>query len=241
MSHADSRLQRRRHVFPCVTAIVLIGALLAPGAAAKRRRPVPRAALVVGGHQPLTTSLSEVMKGDTGQTDRLRQRVERAGLLTLDPTPEATAAFERAERLFAAFQRITLAKVRRLSGALPVMLRKADALKRAERAYAEVIALAIEQRASGSLVPAAFFRIGLLYYEFKEDLFRAPIPPELRHESGFDEQGVPARGRATGHSLCRGGGGADGDELFGTNAVSFSAEPAPVARFGHPPVHWFAG
>ncbi len=90
----------------------------------------------------------------------------------------AQAMFYKTEYLFDDFDVLTLKTVKNMKMLLPTLQKKAEALKRAEAEYFKVF----DQAAAGGgrgWAAAAMFKIGLLYFNFKEDLFKAPVPPEV--------------------------------------------------------------
>jgi len=95
----------------------------------------------------------------------------------------AQAMFYKSEYDFDDFQALTLKDVKKMTGLLPMLQKKAEALKKAESSYLKVS----DQVAAGggkAWAAASMFRVGLLYFNFKEDLFNAPIPPQIK---GNDE------------------------------------------------------
>lgn len=91
----------------------------------------------------------------------------------------AQAMFYKAEYTYDDFDLVTLAKVKKMSGLLPALQDKAIKLKSAENAYFALIDAA-SAGGGRAYAAAAAFKVGMLYYNFKEDLFKAPIPPEVR-------------------------------------------------------------
>ncbi len=90
----------------------------------------------------------------------------------------AQALFYRTEYDFDDFDVLTLKSVKNMKGLLPMLQKKAEALKRAEARYFDVV----ERASAGggkAYAAAAAFRVGLLYFKFKEDLFNAPVPPQI--------------------------------------------------------------
>ncbi len=90
----------------------------------------------------------------------------------------AQAMFYKTEYDYDDFNAITLKAVKNMKGLLPTLQKKAEALKKAESNYFKVFEQAA---ASGgkAWAAASMFRVGMLYYNFKEDLFNAPVPPEV--------------------------------------------------------------
>lgn len=91
----------------------------------------------------------------------------------------AQAMFFRTEYDMDDFRVLSLKNVKNMKGLLPVLQGKAGALKKAETNYFQVV----DQASAGggrAWAAAAAFRVGQLYFEFKEDLFNAPIPPQIQ-------------------------------------------------------------
>jgi len=114
------------------------------------------------------------------------------------PIFAAQAMFYKTEYLFDDFDVITLKSVKNMKNLLPTLQKKAEALKRAEADYFKVFDTAAAGGGRG-WAAAAMFKIGLLYYRFKEDLFSAPVPPEVerypeladKYKQAIDEKAVP--------------------------------------------------
>lgn len=95
----------------------------------------------------------------------------------------ARALFAEAEYTFDAFDKVTLKDVKRMKGLKPTLTKKAELLKASEKMYFAVID-ATAAGAGRAYAAAAAFRVGLLYFKFKEDLFNAPIPRAI--EGNYD-------------------------------------------------------
>ena len=94
----------------------------------------------------------------------------------------ALAKFEAAEYLYDDFYNLTLADVKKMKDLKPMLEKQATRLKLAEKAYFEVL----DSTAAGAgkaYAAAAAFKIGLMYYRFKEDLFKAPLPKAIQRAS----------------------------------------------------------
>ncbi len=99
----------------------------------------------------------------------------------------AQGMFYKAEYDFDDFEAVTLKTVKKMSQLAGVLVKKADLLKKSEKSYFGVI----DQTASGqgrAYAAASAFRIGLLYFNFKEDLFKAPIPPQVLSNPQLEEE-----------------------------------------------------
>jgi tetratricopeptide (TPR) repeat protein len=90
----------------------------------------------------------------------------------------AQAQFYKTEYSFDDFDVVTLKGVKKMSALGPTLVKKADLLKKAEKDYFGVI-----DAASGgqgrAFAAASAYKIGMLYSKFKDDLFNAPIPPQI--------------------------------------------------------------
>ena len=103
------------------------------------------------------------------------------------PYYAAQAVFYKAEYDFDDFDAVTLKTVKKMSQLGSVLQKKAELLKKAEKSYFGVFD-AVASGGGRAYAAAAMFRIGLLYYKFKEDLFNAPTPPEVaRNQQVADE------------------------------------------------------
>jgi len=94
----------------------------------------------------------------------------------------ALAKFEAAEYMYDDFYNLTLADVKKMKDLKPMLEKQATQLKLAEKAYFAVI----DSTAAGAgkaYAAAAAFKIGLMYYRFKEDLFNAPLPKIIQKAS----------------------------------------------------------
>lgn len=97
------------------------------------------------------------------------------------------AMFHKADYAFDDFDAVTLKNVKKMSQLGGVLTKKAELLKAAEHGYHDVI----DQTAPGNgkaWAAASAFRIGLLYFKFKEDLFNAPIPPEVKSRPELEDK-----------------------------------------------------
>ncbi len=99
----------------------------------------------------------------------------------------AQAMFYKTEYLFDDFDVLSLRTVKNMKGLIPTLQKKAEALKKAETDYFKVFDLAAAGGGRG-WAAAAMFRVGLLYYNFKEDLFKAPVPPEVERFPDLADQ-----------------------------------------------------
>jgi tetratricopeptide (TPR) repeat protein len=100
----------------------------------------------------------------------------------------AQSLFQSAEFLFDTFAKLTLRDVRDVKGLRPMLEKQATTLKAAEKAYFEVI----DSTSSGQgkyFAACAAYKVGMLYFRFKEDLFNAPLPKQVERavEAGFTE------------------------------------------------------
>ena len=97
------------------------------------------------------------------------------------------AFFNKTEYDFDDFDAVTLKDVKKMSQLAPVLTKKAELLKKAEHGYHQVI----DATAPGNgkaWAAASAFRIGLLYFKFKEDLFNAPIPPQVQQNPELEDK-----------------------------------------------------
>ena len=99
----------------------------------------------------------------------------------------AQALFYKTEYLFDDFDVLSLRTVKNMKGLIPTLQKKAEALKAAESEYFKVFDLAAAGGGRG-WAAAAMFRVGLLYFNFKEDLFKAPVPPEVERFPDLADQ-----------------------------------------------------
>jgi tetratricopeptide (TPR) repeat protein len=98
----------------------------------------------------------------------------------------AQALFYRSEYEYDDFNALTLKNVKNMKGLLPMLQKKAESLKKAETAYFSVF----DQAAAGggkAWAAASMFRVGMLYYNFKEDLFNAPVPPQIQDNPDLED------------------------------------------------------
>lgn len=100
----------------------------------------------------------------------------------------AMGLFQSSEFLYNDFKKLTLRDVKKASGLKKMLQKQAVALKKAEVAYFGVI----DATAAGQgkdYAACAAFKVGLLYYTFKEDLFNAPLPKQVQRavDAGFYE------------------------------------------------------
>ena len=98
----------------------------------------------------------------------------------------AQAMFFRTEYDMDDFRVLSLKNVKNMKGLLPMLQGKAGALKKAETNYFQVV----DQASAGggrAWAAAAAFRVGQLYFEFKEDLFNAPIPPQIAGNADLED------------------------------------------------------
>lgn len=108
----------------------------------------------------------------------------------------AQAMFYGAEYAYDDFANLTLTDVKNMKGLKPMLEKQAKLLKGAEAAYFKVI----DTTAAGlgrAFAAAAAFKIGLLYYRFKEDLFNAPLPRQIEKLSDMGYTDVEDRYRET--------------------------------------------
>ncbi|MSP90752.1 MAG: tetratricopeptide repeat protein [Myxococcales bacterium] len=98
----------------------------------------------------------------------------------------AQASFHRAEYDFDDFDKLTLKDVKKMTGLLAMLQKKAESLKKAELGYFTVIDAASAGNGR-AYAAAAAFKIGLLYFKFKEDLFNAPTPPQIAGNQELEE------------------------------------------------------
>ncbi len=97
------------------------------------------------------------------------------------------AVFHKAEYDFDDFDVVTLKTVKKMSQLGGVLQKKAELLKKAEKGYHEVMDATLPTNGR-SWAAASAFRIGLLYFKFKEDLFNAPIPPEVKANPDLEDK-----------------------------------------------------
>ncbi|MCO4762484.1 MAG: DUF3808 domain-containing protein [Myxococcales bacterium] len=100
----------------------------------------------------------------------------------------AMGLFQSAEFLYNDFKKLTLRDVKNARGLKGMLEKQAIALKKAEISYFSVI----DATAAGQgkdYAACAAFKVGLLYYTFKEDLFNAPLPKQVERavDAGFYE------------------------------------------------------
>ncbi|MBP47267.1 MAG: hypothetical protein CMH53_04960 [Myxococcales bacterium] len=98
----------------------------------------------------------------------------------------AMGLFQSSEFLYNDFLKLTLRDVKNMKSLKPMLEKQAKALKAAEKSYFEVI----DATAAGQgkdFAACAAFKVGLLYYTFKEDLFNAPLPKVVQRaaDAGF--------------------------------------------------------
>lgn len=98
----------------------------------------------------------------------------------------ALGMFQAAEYLYADFYNLTLADVKKMDDLKPMLEKQATKLKEAETAYFKVIDVTAASMGK-AYAAAAAFKIGLMYFRFKEDLFNAPLPKIIQKasERGF--------------------------------------------------------
>ncbi len=97
------------------------------------------------------------------------------------------AVFNKAEYDFDDFDAVTLKNVKKMSQLGGVLQKKAELLKKAEKSYHEVMDATLPTNGR-SWAAASAFRVGLLYFKFKEDLFNAPIPPEVKANPDLEDK-----------------------------------------------------
>ncbi len=97
------------------------------------------------------------------------------------------AVFAKAEYDFDDFDVVTLKTVKKMSQLGGVLQKKAELLKKAEKSYHEVMDATLPTNGR-SWAAASAFRVGLLYFKFKEDLFNAPIPPEVKANPDLEDK-----------------------------------------------------
>ncbi len=100
----------------------------------------------------------------------------------------AMGLFQSAEFLYNDFAKLTLKNVKNAKGLKPMLEKQAIALKAAEKSYFGVI----DATAAGQgkdFAACAAFKVGLMYFNFKEDLFNAPLPKQVERavDAGFYE------------------------------------------------------
>ena len=108
----------------------------------------------------------------------------------------AQAMFYGAEYMYDDFANLSLADVKNMKGLKPMLEKQAKLLKGAEGSYFKVI----DTTAAGlgrAFAAAAAFKIGLLYFRFKEDLFNAPLPKKIEKLSDMGYTDVEDRYRET--------------------------------------------
>ncbi|GEM_PF-405398 len=108
----------------------------------------------------------------------------------------AQALFMGAEYVYDDFANLSLSDVKNMKGLKPMLEKQAKLLKAAEKGYFGVI----DTTAAGlgrAFAAAAAFKIGLLYYRFKEDLFNAPLPKKIEKLSDMGYTDVEDRYRET--------------------------------------------
>jgi TolA-binding protein len=97
------------------------------------------------------------------------------------------AVFNKAEYDFDDFDVVTLKNVKKMSQLGGVLQKKAELLKKAEKSYHEVMDATLPTNGR-SWAAASAYRVGLLYFKFKEDLFNAPIPPEVKANPDLEDK-----------------------------------------------------
>ena len=97
------------------------------------------------------------------------------------------AVFQKAEYDFDDFDALTLKSVKKMSQLGGVLQKKAELLKKAEKSYHEVMDTTLPTNGR-AWAAASAFRVGLLYFRFKDDLFNAPIPPEVKAKPELEEK-----------------------------------------------------
>ena len=92
----------------------------------------------------------------------------------------AQAAFYSAEYLYTDFGKINLTKksMKKIELLKETITQKAESLAAADTAFNDIFATYKEPQWNA----AALFRIGLLYYEFRDMLLEAPVPEKLPYE-----------------------------------------------------------
>ena len=100
----------------------------------------------------------------------------------------AQSLFHSAEFLFDIFAKLSLKDVKNMKMLKPMLEKQATTLKAAEKSYFEVI----DSTAGGQgkyFAACAAYKVGMLYYRFKEDLFSAPLPKQVERavEAGYPE------------------------------------------------------
>lgn len=98
----------------------------------------------------------------------------------------AQAMFYKAEYDYDDFGLLSLTNVKKMSGLLPMLQKKAEALKKAEVGYFAVVD-ATSAGQGRAYAAAAMYKVGMLYYEFKEDLFKAPIPTAIKGNAELED------------------------------------------------------
>ncbi len=97
------------------------------------------------------------------------------------------AVFHKAEYDFDDFDAVTLKTVKKMSQLGGVLQKKAELLKKAEKNYHEVMDATLPTNGR-AWAAASAYRVGLLYFKFKEDLFNAPIPPEVKANPDLEDK-----------------------------------------------------
>ena len=108
----------------------------------------------------------------------------------------AQAMFYAAEYVYDDFAALSLSDVKNMKGLKPMLEKQAILLKEAEKGYFGVI----DTTAAGlgrAFAAASAFKIGLLYFRFKEDLFNAPLPKKIEKLSEMGYTDVEDRYRET--------------------------------------------
>ena len=98
----------------------------------------------------------------------------------------AQAQFYKSEYDFDDFDVVTLKTVKKMSALGPALQKKAELLKKAEKGYFTVID-ATAAGAGRAFAAASAFKIGVLYFKFKEDLFNAPVPPQVAQNPELEQ------------------------------------------------------
>ncbi len=100
----------------------------------------------------------------------------------------AQSLFHSAEFLFDIFAKLSLKDVKNMKMLKPMLEKQAETLKAAEKSYFDVI----DNTAAGQgkyFAACAAYKIGMLYFRFKEDLFSAPLPKQVEQAvaAGYPE------------------------------------------------------
>jgi TolA-binding protein len=119
---------------------------------------------------------------EQGKTARARQLLEKCGAFPARLPPQgaeleaaAHCRFLLAEQVFAEYQRIELKPPK--TRLIQALKDKAQLLTKAEGLFAQVVAAGHLEWAS-----AALYRVGDMYAQFAEAIYRSPTPPDLKPE-----------------------------------------------------------